>query len=507
MAAGSLGSQNFTGTVSPAGRENDRAGIAEADALLLQAHPGAQPVAAQIVVEGRLLRIEAIELARVRRRLDAPLVPMSEERRPIHEQRPGAGEQRAQPVEDSKAVRIDVAPVGDGAAVEPPCRREAVDAIAAAEDRKAARHLGQGKERHLVLGDEDAGGLHIEPRKLGYRIDLGVRNADKPTVYLAGIECDGAGYHSSKSARDRDRLRQDCLKKKGWEILRVWSTDWFDDPDGQTDKLASQLEELRRQAAERLRREEMEQELQRSQRVPLSVPEAYGECREAGLPGLAEDDRAAPGYAIGKAAGGRHDTQPAEADRDAIPASAPGPDRPEPPVASPERTRFVPARVADCGIDPNPARFYEGSYRPALKRIVHHVTDAEGPVYQADVVTRIARAHGFQRNGGRIEERVLAAIGPEIPATTEDDGKVVYWPQGREPAPLVPFRRAELHVRGLASIPLAELAGLAKEPLAPGRHDAAVMERMREHFGLGKLRESTRRRLAAAIGIARAHPA
>jgi hypothetical protein len=139
--------------------------------------------------------------------------------------------------------------------------------------------------------------------------------------------------------------------------------------------------------------------------------------------------------------------------------------------------------------------------------MVHHVTDAEGPVYQADVVTRIARAHGFQRNGGRIEERVLAAIGPEIPATTEDDGKVVYWPQGGEPAPLVPFRRAELHVRGLASIPLAELAGLARELLAPGRDDAAVMERMREHFGLGKLRDSTRRRLAAAIGIARAHPA
>jgi hypothetical protein len=59
----------------------------------------------------------------------------------------------------------------------------------------------------------------------------------------------------------------------------------------------------------------------------------------------------------------------------------------------------------------------------------------------------------------------------------------------------------------VASIPLAELAGLAKELLAPGHDDAAVMERMREHFGLGKLRESTRRRLPATIGIARAHPA
>jgi len=337
----------------------------------------------------------------------------------------------------------------------------------------------------------------------GYRIDLGVRNPDRPAVYLAGIECDGASYHSSKSARDRDRLRQDCLKEKGWEILRVWSTDWFDDPDGQTDQLASQLEELRQRAAERLRREEREQELRRSQSAPLHVPEAYGECPEAGLPGFAEDDNAAPDYAIGGAAGGRHDTQPAEAERGGIPA--PGPDGWEAPVFSPDRTRFVPARVADCGIDPNPARFYEAGYRPALKRMVHHVIDAEGPVYRADLVTRIARAHSFQRNGGRIEERVLASIGPEIPATTEDDGKVVYWPQGREPAPLVPFRRAE-HVRGLSSIPLAELAGLAKELSAPSWDDTAVMESMRERFGLDRLRETTRTRFAAAIAIARAHP-
>ena len=75
------------------------------------------------------------------------------------------------------------------------------------------------------------------------------------SLYLAGVECDGASYHGSKSARDRDRLRQDCLKEKGWEIVRVWSTDWFDDPDGQTEKLVKQLEELRAQAAERIRQE------------------------------------------------------------------------------------------------------------------------------------------------------------------------------------------------------------------------------------------------------------
>jgi very-short-patch-repair endonuclease len=78
----------------------------------------------------------------------------------------------------------------------------------------------------------------------GYRVDLGVRHPDHATIYLAGIECDGATFHSAKSARDRDRLRESVLRGKGWNILRVWSTDWFADADLQTDRLVSELRRL-----------------------------------------------------------------------------------------------------------------------------------------------------------------------------------------------------------------------------------------------------------------------
>lgn len=61
----------------------------------------------------------------------------------------------------------------------------------------------------------------------GYRIDLGVRDPDRPGRYAIGIECDGATYHSSRTARDRDRLRQQLLEGLGWQISRVWSTAWF----------------------------------------------------------------------------------------------------------------------------------------------------------------------------------------------------------------------------------------------------------------------------------------
>jgi very-short-patch-repair endonuclease len=60
---------------------------------------------------------------------------------------------------------------------------------------------------------------------IGYFIDIVI---DSQTgKHIIGIECDGAQYHSSKSARDRDKLRQAQLENLGWKIYRVWSTDWF----------------------------------------------------------------------------------------------------------------------------------------------------------------------------------------------------------------------------------------------------------------------------------------
>ncbi len=60
----------------------------------------------------------------------------------------------------------------------------------------------------------------------GYKIDLGIRKPDS-SDYVLAVECDGATYHSSKNARDRDRLRQEILERMGWRFYRIWSTDWF----------------------------------------------------------------------------------------------------------------------------------------------------------------------------------------------------------------------------------------------------------------------------------------
>jgi superfamily I DNA and/or RNA helicase/very-short-patch-repair endonuclease len=61
----------------------------------------------------------------------------------------------------------------------------------------------------------------------GFFIDLAVSHPEKEDTFILGIECDGASYHSSRSARDRDRLREEILQDLGWKLHRVWSVDWF----------------------------------------------------------------------------------------------------------------------------------------------------------------------------------------------------------------------------------------------------------------------------------------
>jgi len=79
----------------------------------------------------------------------------------------------------------------------------------------------------------------------GFYIDLAVVDPKDNNRYILGIECDGASYHSARSARDRDRLRQSVLEDKGWNIIRVWSTDWFRNPKDQLKRLIEAIEKAK----------------------------------------------------------------------------------------------------------------------------------------------------------------------------------------------------------------------------------------------------------------------
>lgn len=81
-----------------------------------------------------------------------------------------------------------------------------------------------------------------------YRIDLVAMHPRKPGRPVLAIECDGASYHSSATARDRDRLRQAHLERLGWRFHRIWSTDWFDNREEESQRVVSAFQEAVRLA-------------------------------------------------------------------------------------------------------------------------------------------------------------------------------------------------------------------------------------------------------------------
>ncbi len=85
----------------------------------------------------------------------------------------------------------------------------------------------------------------------GYRIDIGVVDPVNEGCFLLGVECDGATYKSSSSARDRDRLREQVLRQLGWRIYRIWSPAWVARRDSEIRRLKETLEQAQKTQLEK----------------------------------------------------------------------------------------------------------------------------------------------------------------------------------------------------------------------------------------------------------------
>lgn len=110
---------------------------------------------------------------------------------------------------------------------------------AAASDRPPDSDFEEQVARELVAM---AYTVHTQVGCAGFFIDLAIVDPNEPGRYVLGIECDGASYHSARSARDRDRLRQYVLEGLGWRIHRVWSTDWFNNPESELRKVLQAIQ-------------------------------------------------------------------------------------------------------------------------------------------------------------------------------------------------------------------------------------------------------------------------
>jgi hypothetical protein len=124
------------------------------------------------------------------------------------------------------------------------------------------------------------------------------------------------------------------------------------------------------------------------------------------------------------------------------------------------------------------------------------------PIYEDLLVARIARAHGFQRSGDRIQSAVSRIVGRKY-RKTQEDGRTVVWAGNSTETGLVSYRQCQSEVRSHTDTPVAELASLAMPFIRVRLADDDILYRMANHFQLGRLREPTRVRFQSAINLAR----
>lgn len=336
--------------------------------------------------------------------------------------------------------------------------------------------------------------LHPQVGVAGFRVDFGVVHPEAPGRYLAGIECDGASYHRSATARDRDLLRERVLRNLGWRIHRVWSTDWWVDADRATATLnamlTADLEAERLQAAERAAAAEKQAErladaaaVEPSEAGPgdghaassqintnvknqseQELIRRYAECTEIGL----TIERSTVGH---------------------VSVSRP----------------YAVANVELVGLKPNREAFYDIGYRPTLRRMAAHIIGIEGPIFEDLLVQRIARAHGFGRAAGKIREIVLDVVERRFPRSNEGSRKI-FWPEGADKSQLPPFRSGSLDDRDHLDIPLVELASLARRFLDEGAEPQEAAVLIGRELNLGRLREAARVRFEEAARLAQKRP-
>ena len=216
-------------------------------------------------------------------------------------------------------------------------------------------------EQDSVFEEQVADALERAGHKLaaqvgsgGFRIDLAVVDPDRPARYLLGIECDGATYHSSRSARDRDRLREQVLVGLGWRIHRIWSTDWFSNPEGELKRALKAIDEAR----------------------------AWQQEQEPATPDAAHSPEEAPRLMRDEARG-----------EEELMVVATG----------------IPYQVAQIALRLNGGALHEVPVNQ-FALLIAEVVNIESPVHVSEVIRRVADAGGVKRVGQRIEAAIMAGV-------------------------------------------------------------------------------------------------
>ena len=77
-----------------------------------------------------------------------------------------------------------------------------------------------------------------------FKVNLAVALPSAPDCYRLGILIDGEAYRRTQTTRDREVVQPSVLGSLDWEVMRVWSPDWFRQPDLVIERILARLKSL-----------------------------------------------------------------------------------------------------------------------------------------------------------------------------------------------------------------------------------------------------------------------
>ena len=212
-----------------------------------------------------------------------------------------------------------------------------------------------------------------------YRIDIAVVDPEQPERYLLGILLDGSGYGSAKTARDREIAQISVLNGLGWNILRVWSMDWWDNSGKELQRILSELERLR---------------------LPREAEDNTPDDPESQTPQLSGE------------------TPPDAPIADAIPAA---------PKAPAYQAAVLKSSIVSA------EDFLLPKYNAAIRAKINAVIEKEAPITEALLTRRILQSYGISRSGSRIQSRMDAIYRTMNLTFTHSDDQKIFWRKDQDP--------------------------------------------------------------------------
>ena len=117
-----------------------------------------------------------------------------------------------------------------------------------------SRHLNVTEKiaiEHIIAGklSELGYSVHTNIGASGYKIDIAIVDENNTGKYILGIICDGENYKQTKTTRDREIVQNGVLKMLGWNICRIWTLDWWENPSEVLAEIKSAIESVKQKTA------------------------------------------------------------------------------------------------------------------------------------------------------------------------------------------------------------------------------------------------------------------